>query len=571
MSFYFVWLKADETFDATHHARQDETMLHFHIDHEQGAVPLLFLTVPLASHKRRQKGQRGVLWQKEGDTVHLLFDGILVGNPAEKKEDFLLLILEAGRKDKKAQMEKILAVQKQQCFEPLLVAPDEQDDSEEILEAGSVLPQWDRVTGQLMLVNIDDKGETVEVGGQFFADSLEMHQTGRLLSKIRCAVTAEWVQRYDGVLELGPLIQRAGERGYLSTLTPHAVQQRWWKKDYPLQRTGYEILESNLTAVTPPSTGGLNLYPLKSASFTVEGAPRTVPHVWFVPSLKVQWHYRQKRKETVHLDIPYAETGEVLDLTMRLQNICSPIALPAWAPNHVYPLHRLVQHAGIVYRSTMVHRSGPVFEPPYWEKYATWPTAMEDPSQWSFFKTARGTQVISHVVERLYAYGLFLGPRLEIHCRLPFVVGRQLRGHEQVRLVDPRLPEGTVIAEVITYRLIAEGDTGERWAEVTAVVRTNAKTGGALTPLQEVKKAEGILDPRLIQAEDLVQRIFLKDAAQAQNATLQGKKFPTLQAAHRFLATMPTRLRVELKDLKRTEELSHVWQVQLRPGIQPSQ
>ena len=501
---------------------------------------------------------------KKGDIPHLLFDGILVANPAEQKEEFLVMVLEAGGPHKKDQLERALVVQKQQSFEPLLVAPEEENDPEEILEAGSLLPHWDRVTGQLTLVNIHDKGEIVEVGAQLFAESLTVQKRGRLLSKVRCALTAEWVQRYDGVLDLGPLIQRAGERGYLSTLTPHAVQQRWWKKDYPLQRTGYEILESNLTAVTPPSTGGLNLYPLKSASFTVEGPPRTVPHVWFMPSLKMQWHYRQKRKETVHLDIPYAETGEVLDLTMRLQNICSPIALPAWAPNHVYPLHRLVQHAGIVYRSTMVHRSGAVFEPPYWEKYATWPTAMEDPSQWSFFKTARGTDVITHVLDRLSGYGLFLGPRLEVRCRLPFALGRRLRGHEQVRLVDPRLPHGQVVAHVITYRLIAEGDTGERWAEVTAVVRTNAKPEGALTPLQQVKKAEGILDPRFIQAEDLVQRIFLKDAAAAQNAALQGKKFPTLQAAHRFLATMPTRLRIELKDLKRTEELSHVWQAAVR-------
>ena len=66
MSFYFVWLKADEPFDATHHARQDESLLHFHVDHQQGAVPLLFLTVPSTSPRPRLTGQRGVLWQKKG-------------------------------------------------------------------------------------------------------------------------------------------------------------------------------------------------------------------------------------------------------------------------------------------------------------------------------------------------------------------------------------------------------------------------------------------------------------------------------------------------------------------------
>ena len=174
---------------------------------------------------------------KKGDIPHLLFDGILVANPAEQKEEFLVMVLEAGGPHKKDQLERALVVQKQQSFEPLLVAPEEENDPEEILEAGSLLPHWDRVTGQLTLVNIHDKGEIVEVGAQLFAESLTVQKRGRLLSKVRCALTAEWVQRYDVVLDLGPLIQRAGERGYLSTLTPHAVQQRWWKKDYPLQRT----------------------------------------------------------------------------------------------------------------------------------------------------------------------------------------------------------------------------------------------------------------------------------------------------------------------------------------------
>lgn len=562
MPFYFAWLRPHEKFDAVHHARQDEAVLHFHIDHQQGAVPLLYLTVPVISHTPQKTGQRGVLWQKEDHTPHLLFDGLLVGNPAEKKEDFLLLILEAGGADKKEQLESRLALQKQKKFEPLLVAAEDQNDTEEILEAGSVLPHWDRVTGKVTLVNIHDKREILNVEAHFFAESLEVYQTGRRLSKIRCSVTAEWVQRYDGVLDLEALLKR-GLRGYLSTLTPQALQQRWWKKEYPLQRTGYEILESKLTPVTPPSTGGLNLYPMKSAPFTVDGGTRTVPQVWFVPSLKVQWHYRQKRKETVHLEVPYAETGDILDLTLRLQNICSPVALPAWTANHVYPLHRLVQQGGIVYRATLVHRSGPTFEPEKWEKYATWPTALEDPSQWSFFKTPRGAEVMENVLERLYAYGLFLGPRLEVRCRLPFAVGRLLRGHQQIRLVDPRLPAGHVVAEVVTYRLVGEGDTGESWAEVTAVVRGNINPAWRIKQLQEIKKAEGILEPRSIQAEDIVQRLYLKDGAEVQNAALEGKKFQSLQAAHRFLETMPTRLRIELKDLKRTEELSHAWQAEV--------
>lgn len=563
MSFYFAWLEPRDLFDPQRHARQHEELLHFHIDHDQGAIPLLYLTVPAVSYTPKKNGQRGVLWQQEGKETHLLFDGLLVGNPAEHKEDFLLLILEAGRSDKKERLEKALTIQKKKQFEPLLVAEEDQEAVEEILEAGSVLPHWDRITGEVNLVDIYDGGEKVDVGPDFFADSLELSEKGRHFSKIHCSVTSEWVQRYDGVADISPLIRQAGIKGYLSTLTPQGLSQRWWKKDYPLHRTGYEILESTLVPLTPPSTGGLNLYPLKSTTFTVGGVLRTVPRMWFMPTLKIQWHYQQKRKEIVHIEVPYAEKGEKLDLSLRLQNICSPIAVPLWVPNHLYPVRSLVRHGDSVYCALTPHKSGGVFDPLSWEKKSSWPTALEDVSQWSFFNTFRGRQVLNHLVQRLYAYGFFLGPRLEVRCRLPFALGRQLRGHQQIHLTDPRLPGGKFVGDIEAYQLIAEGDTGERWAEVKAVLRRYANPAKTIKKLQSIKKAEGILEPSKMTADDLVHRIQLIHEVEDQNKRIEGKKFEHLSSVHKFLETIPTRLRIELKDLKRTGELSHEWKTDL--------
>lgn len=526
-------------------------------------MPLLRLTVPISHHKLRKTGHRGILWQEENAETHLLFEGILVANPAEKKEDFVLLILEAGRADKVHQLERGMRIQKQKGFEPLLVAEEDQEAIEEILEACSVLPHWDRLTGNLTLAPLEQEREVVEVGPHFFRESLDVREVGRPLSAIRFSVTVEWVQRYDGVADVSPLIQQAGTRGYLSTLTAADLQRRWWKKEYPLNRTGYEILESRLTPLVPPSTGALGLYPLKSASFTVEGRPQTVRRTWLQPVLKVQWHYRQKRKETVHIEVPWEDKGEVLELAVRLQDICSPVAVDPWKIDHLYEGRTLVVHEASVYRARTLHFSGAAFDLIYWERQSSWPTALEDPSRWSFFMTPRGHQVMNHGVQRARAYGMRKGRRLEVRCRLPFALGRALKGNQDVRLEDARLPEGHVTGQIVQYRLIAEGDAGERWADVALRVQKKKMPVGKVKELQAIKEAQGILDPCLIRAEDLVTRLEVTHGADIQSTSLEGKSFPSLAAVHRRLEKGPTRVKIELKDLKPTTELSHEWKVVL--------
>lgn len=559
MTFYFAWVKDPELFDATRHARQDESILHFDIDHQEGAVPLLRLTVASALHKPQKTGQRGLLWQQEGDQNHVLFDGTLVANPAEKKEDFLLLILEAGGRQKAQQLNDLLKAKKQKSFEPLLVAEKDLDAVDEGLEALSVLPHWDRVTGQLSCIDLGQVLETVELGSQFLADSLEIHERGRALAAVRFNVTAEWVQRYDGIVDLSPLIQEAGGRGYLSTLTPEDLQKRWWRKHYPLQRTGYEILESKLELVTPPSTGGLDVYPLKSASFTANGRTHTLPRAWLKPTLKLHWHYRQKRQETVRIEVPCGQGGEVLEINLRLQDICSAVRVNPWQSRHVYYTHGLVTHQGHVWRAKKIHFSEGEFDSTCWERQDHWPTALEDPSCWSFFQTDRGRQVIEHVMQRATAYGHRGGRWTEIRCRLPFAEGRQLRGNQQARLVDARLPGGDVTGAVVHYRLVVEGDTGDQWAEVTLAVRAYSFQPARFKRLRPLQKAEGILEPARLTAEEMVTSLRVNSSADEQNHALEGKTFPSLRAAQTAVERIPTRVRVELKDLKPMGTLAHSW------------
>lgn len=568
MTFHFSWLEADEEFNAQRHAGQEETLLHFDMDHQEGGIPLLRLTVPLRKHTCRKEGQRGVLWQKESEGVHILFDGVLVANQAEKKEDFLLLILEAGRASKEQQLRRVLQGKEEMFLDPLLVSENDRQNVEEILEAASLIPHWDRVTGDVILMGLGKERPVREVGTNFFVDTLSIKHHRPALSAVRFSLTAEWIQRYDGVTDLSPLIQQKGTRGYLSTFTPHDLKKRWWKKDYPLYRTGYEILESRLIPVMPPSTGGLDVYPLKSGSFIVEGHSHTLPRSWFTPYLKVQWNYRQKRRETVHCIFPCGpqeegHQGGVLDLAIRLQDICSSLPLAGWKPGHQYPKNKGIVWDGCVYRCLKTHQSTQEFDQTVWEVQSERPTALKDPSRWSFFQTPRGKKVITHMIQRAIAYGRMAARRLEVRCRIPFAEGRHLRGNENVRLVDERLPGGAVVGEVIHYSLVVEGDTGERWADVTLGVMTHAVEEKTFKSLVCRQEAEGLLQPETLGPEDLVCHIELRNGPTSQRKAVEGKVFSSLRSVHQTLEKIPTRMKIELKDLKPVEVLSHSWDVEL--------
>ena len=311
----------------------------------------------------------------------------MTGDKAQSKGKFLLLILEAGKLDKPDQLARGVKGQKRHGFDPLLMADGAQEDVDEILEAQRCVPHWSRVSGKLTFSDMVEASETIDIDDAFFVDSLRVRDRGHSLSGVRFSLTAEWVQRHDGVVDLAPLLKEKGTRGYLSSLTSDDFQKKWWRPSYGLMRTGYEILESGLQEVLPPSTGGLDVYPRQSAAFSVGGISQTVPRIWLEPHLKLHWHYRQKRKEAVRMEVPF----EGVDLCWIFPFVCK-MRIDAWMPKHIYYEKRAVVWEGYVYHCKKTHLGWAVFETEKWTKKSAWPRALEDPSSWTFFQTNGGVR-----------------------------------------------------------------------------------------------------------------------------------------------------------------------------------
>ncbi|MFN7662196.1 MAG: hypothetical protein ACK5PQ_00490 [Alphaproteobacteria bacterium] len=564
--FYFAWVAEQEPFDATAHARQDESILHFDVQHQEGCLPLLRLTVPLVHHTPRPVGQRGILWWQPQATPQILFDGRLGASPAEKREDFILLILSGGGEAPQKRLAQALESQKKDGWEPLWVPEKDHHQVEEILEGLAVVPHWHRVTGALSLRKVGEPQQVLEWDGDFFPESLQMRDKGRPLKALKLAVTAEWVQRYDGVVSLNDCMEQAGTWGYLSTLTPQDFQARWWKKNHPLRRTGYEIMESHVHKVMPPSTGGLDCYPTKSASFTVRGRPTQVPRAWMKPTLKVQWHYRQKRAETVDIRLPGSDRsglGEKVNLRVRLQDISTSLYVAPWCAHRLYEEGAWVEWQGHLWKATQRHLSGQVWDPQPWEMKSQAPHALDDPSRWSFFETPRGHQVVRHALKQAQTYVQRRARTLEVSFRTAFGQGATLMGHESLRVRDPRLPNGEVTGQVVHYALVAEGNTGEHWAQVTLAVCPTPVPRWHLRGLSLTTQPQGMLNPGQLGPAEMITSLSLTHAAEDQNKTLEGKDFPTLAAVQTALEKTPTRLRIELRDLKSLGTLTHRWKAEV--------
>ena len=503
MTFYFAWVYASDTFDPKIHSREDEEVVHLEILHEEGEFPVALLQI---KNLKNTSHSRLFISCETNNGTELLFDGWRRNLPLETREDLQTLELTAESPESAEELKRVQHSLKEGPFwEPLMVPDSAQEDLDEILDSQPLLPHWSRQGGDVIFSHIIKGRHFLEVGQNFFQGSLKATLKQIPFSWVRVEASVEWVQQYDGVADLTDVL---APQGLLSTLTGEDLVKRWWSPNTPLKNSGYTILKSALIPVEAPDSGALGLYPRTSVPFRTRRGPRTLPRYWFKPQLRMQWNYRQKREETFCLTVGKRLGGPGKLLRVKLQNVKGQMdgGLP------------------------------------------------------SFFMTPRGRKVAENMVLRAHTYFLASQRAFEITAQVPFEQGISLSCDHNVRLEDNQLPGGAVLGKVTKYRLVVDGTTGHRFGEIKIACLLDEagldvpvlKDYGGQSPTQ------GILNPSLVGAEDLVTKVEVIHGVDAQNAALEGQSFDGISQAFRRVQDHFTRIRLELRDLRATDVLTHV-------------
>jgi hypothetical protein len=613
MKIYFAWVEKYEEFDPDIHEREDESVFNLKIFQKEGELAIAEFSVlnPKTGLIGPSRRKCCYISYQDQHQSHVLFKGILIGMPIKMEGELVRLQFIAAAEDHPKQLQKLYQTLKiAPFFDDLFVDECNHDEPVEALEARPALYYFCRKTGDIRLSELFEGTSHIDVGTDFYRDSLKV-EVGQLpLSAVEVILSAEWKQQAEGCHDLSSIIAAQFPEGLVNTLTGRDLTARWWKSGERIGQSGYWIEESELEEVIPPSTGGLNLYPKTSLavwqarrdhasleSVTPESRPVRFKRSWFKPTLKIGWNYRQKRQEKLYFTLNHMTQSLVQDnqrrlkLKLSLQNIVSENHY--WRPFHSYTQGFQVVYKNTVYSCTHLHISQDVFEPKFWQEKGKNSHVHEQAGRSSFFLTDRGIQAFAHAIEIARPHLAASARAITVKISADFNKFHHITTDHTVTLQDDRLPGGTVTGKVIAYSLHADGKTGKRFVNISlgvaigvnqtsseplkiqaehsfvegdfceddyqVISESYEKTLSGITykHWQDQQPTAGILHPYALTAFDLVRKVRIENNAEFQNQYLFKHQYPRRNNLKEVMCEVPTKIQLALLNLSTFETLKH--------------
>ncbi len=590
MTFYMEW-KTFSPGQATPPASPLALhLLNLQISHGEGEFPVAIFSCPVGLLESALEAQKDrlpkegapfagrLLYEDKKGERRLIFAGYLRPLSALEEEGWETWEMSAESLGwKKLLSEAQQALKIKPFWEPLVVPPESRDDLDEILDARFQLPHCHRCTGALSFSSALE-GREILFLPNIFQGSVQHITEGPGLSSVSLEVQVCWHQRGQGVCDLGPVIAASFAGSLLSTLTPHFLLKNWWSKFLPLAHTGYEILESKLEMCQPPETGGLQVYPPESVPFLLHsGQSASLKRFWMKPTFVVGWQYHQKRSETLHIyrgayTSPPAPAHPPLVLKIQLQDVCEAGFVAAWQPERFYRQGEETSREGEIYRCLAFHMSAQEWaqDEAMWKHERKEIQEAFDPASPSFFSSKRGSDVVSHMVQKADTYLKASLRKTKIRMEIPFEDALPLSCDHTVEF-DGTDTDGSfkrARGKVVSYTLSADAQTGDYKAEVLVAL---VQQGQPLPPyrlelLSQRSTGAEAEDPRLMEGHELIESVGVFNRVEEQNQFLSSRSFQTVGHARSLLEENPTRLKLRLKNLKKTGVKSLGWRLVWEEG-----
>lgn len=503
MKIYFAWDLLEEEFNPVSHARQDLCPLSITLTHKEGEAALVHLTVPLKTKVLYNRWAYMAI--AFGEEVVPIFYGVLTGALRHQNEETQILEFAARPRDGKHQLARMLEEIKQtEAWNPLFVAPEEDDNPVEALEAQAKLFHWPRVNHQLTLSSYFNGTKELDLSAYVLKDSFTIQQSDQPVASLNVEVIAEWVQEATGDVDLFPVIANHFPEGVINTLTPLSLKQSWPKSGQWLKRSGYFVLHSNLEQVRPLNTGILNLYP-DYETVEVSGQTHHYRRFWLEGALLLAWHYRQRRRDIVRFNVAQHNQAATVapqakPLRLRLQSL---EAIPGC-------------------------------------KNAA-----------SFFTSEPGLKAINHAIKIAECHLAASARCFEVELNVPLEQGLAIDLDTVVVLKLDCLPQGMVKGKVIAYRFECAFGHYSAWLRLAVATGLGELTANPVLSPDEIiveTPPAGLIDPENLPAAAFVEFLEIRGQVDEQLFSLKAGEE----------GVIPTSLKLHLRDLSTNDVLESV-------------
>jgi len=625
MSFYFAWVDEGEKFRPEHHKRNDEHIFNMDIVEKEGGIPYakVHISHPKVGLLDAGRKQHAMISYENDQGLHLLFKGKVVAFPRKIDGETIEIEFIAEHENSQDQVQELTkTLQSKPYWDPLFVQKGYENDPSECLESSNQLFQWCRTTGRVTLSNLFYGRKTLNLGGNFFYDSLQMRVCGSPLENIQVNVHVSWCQQYRGQTDLSHLFRGMFPSGIINTYSGPDLQQKWWRRDEKIGRSGYWVDEAFLKEIPAPNTGVLKLYPQYSQKFRVspEDPLKRIHHdsvrlkrYWYKGKLVLGWNYKQRRKETLSFTLKQnvqslgAIQNRTKTLNLYLRDINAEHEYKHWQSNRDYPAGDFVYVEGQIYRCLNDHKSKAEFKDDTlnWHRMRDKNVYQYHNTQGAFFVTDRGKQALEHAFEVARSHLQASARAVEISVECLFDHGVELSCDQSLEIHDDRIPGGKAIGKISEYRLIARGKEGKFWAQIKCVCAlgeqknqdepvqieannyvvdefleahqpqlvepliTRSRTGIAYRSFADQMNQDPLHYPEMLTGIDLVEGLEVLNNANEQEEHLQQNQYPASHDLIGVLNHKKTDIRLVLRDLRSIHCKSQQYNVDVLTTITP--
>lgn len=492
--FFFAWVSASETtYDAHVHAREDEDVFSFTIEHLEGEFPSMQAVVRNPRVGLLTPGRKVWAWLSRsvgGDYIPVFF-GRLVGVPSDIFQELVTLDFIARPthyNDLKANLAETLKVFP--YYDPVWINKSSLEDPDTILEARSAMWHIDRTTLNVTISDIlvGEDGVLTFNSNDVLDGSLSLNIGNTPLGYVSVSATINWTQRYSGAFDMNPGLWRTtGGEGLLSG---------WPKAGQSLQG-GYHILAATArdvfgtkdVSVTTSSSSWTNkekehengdTLSLQVTASEVHGkAPRTEeiveleaktgntdpysdPPVNEPSSVKgkIKWTFTWLIETTLAIGYEAARgRSETLEFIMRSE--FQPLLTEVPEDDQFEQITISGQDV-----DTNVGGSVPIGN-----------TALDN-----YFPTDRGLHSVEYLLLLARARLINRCRTIEITFTCTFLRALNFSCRKNVLLYHDRLPGGQALGKITGYTITCDGSTGDLRGTVTMVCAVG--TGASVTSVE---------------------------------------------------------------------------------------
>lgn len=207
--FYFAWIDAPEPFDPDYHAVEDEFILNFQVQHDEGDFPTATLTIknPRVGLLSRPVwawlswDKNWIPAQTHTPDIVPIFLGRLLGLPNNLFGEIITIELVARPQDYHEQRESVAdALRVAPFWDPIWISADHWDDNDTVLEGYTRLWHFDRVSHVVSTSDIIVGEDGVEEFQQSEIpyESVTMTLSQAPFRSVLVEGTAKWTQRSTG-------------------------------------------------------------------------------------------------------------------------------------------------------------------------------------------------------------------------------------------------------------------------------------------------------------------------------------------------------------------------------------